>query len=237
MIVGVVGSSRANNQTVDLAFAVGRALASEGAVVVTGGDHRGKRNRVRTQAVLGALDFGAGARILGLLRSRDTPDYAGPAAVRYVATDKKSGRNILTGCVPDALIALPGGSGTLSEVAFARATKRPVVFLGWDRDAVIGAIGSLEKEIIDLIGLAPELSLPSVPTADLKPWLINRIRRPQCQFAVSVQEATGILGNVTPLHGSDVLRALKETAEATWQRIGDDIAAALHEVGVITQGE
>ncbi len=38
-------------------------------------------------------------------------------------------RNYLTGRLPDALIALTGGAGTLSEIGLARQAGRPVVFL------------------------------------------------------------------------------------------------------------
>ena len=54
-------------------------------------------------------------------------------------------RNVLVAAAGDALIALPGQHGTLSEVALARVLGRPVVTLGRKRD-VAGVVAARTPE-------------------------------------------------------------------------------------------
>jgi uncharacterized protein (TIGR00725 family) len=241
LLVGVVGAtSKKADATSALAFQVGKELAQRGDVVVTGGHHASKtRDSVKVRAILGALETGAGARVLGLLPGKKVPVYKGRGMARYVPTDLGHGRNILTGSVPDALIALPGESGTLSEVAFARAIKRPVVFVGWNRRQVMSIL-DLEKSsdgACDYIRSAPDLNLPRVPTTNLVSWLAARIRLPKCQFAENAAEAAEMVDDARMCQAGDILGALAVATDAACQRVGRTIEMHLQELGVIANLE
>jgi uncharacterized protein (TIGR00725 family) len=111
---------------------VGAGLAAAGAVVVCGG-------------LGGAMEAAArGARsrrgiVLGLLPGDDRAAANGWVSVA-VATGLGELRNGLIVRTSDAVVAVGGGAGTLSEIALALKLGRPVVGLGtWDVPGVHAA--------------------------------------------------------------------------------------------------
>jgi uncharacterized protein (TIGR00725 family) len=127
--VAVVGAGEATDEERRRARAVGRALAERGAVVVCGG-----LGGVMEAACQGAKE--GGGRTVGILPG---PDRG--AANRWVdvalATGLGEARNALVVRAVDALVAVGGEYGTLSEIALAVKGGTPVVGLGtWDLDAV-----------------------------------------------------------------------------------------------------
>ena len=130
--IAVVGSGEASGDAVWLAEEVGAALAEAGAVVVTGG----------LGGVMEAASRGAKSRrgrTLGLLPGDDRTAANGWVDVA-VATGLGELRNALIVRSTDAVIAIGGGAGTLSEIAFALKTGTPVVGLGtWDIDGMVRA--------------------------------------------------------------------------------------------------
>jgi len=97
-------------------------LGEAGAVVVTGG-----RGGVMEAASKGARE--AGAKTLGILPGADRRDANAWVEVA-VATGMGEARNALVARTADALIAIGGEWGTLSEIAFARKAGKPVAALG-----------------------------------------------------------------------------------------------------------
>ncbi|HEX8067466.1 MAG TPA: TIGR00725 family protein [Thermoleophilaceae bacterium] len=123
--VAVAGSGDAPAGDLELAEAVGRGLAAGGAIVVCGG-----RGGVMEAACRGAKD--AGGTTLGILPGSDRS-----SANRYVdlavVTGLGQARNALVARTADALVAIGGSFGTLSEIAFALRFERRVVGLGtWE---------------------------------------------------------------------------------------------------------
>jgi uncharacterized protein (TIGR00725 family) len=119
--VGVAGASQPEAELVELAEVLGRRLAEAGAVVVCGGG-----GGVMTAVCKGAA--AAGGTSVGLLPGesrRDGNPYLGVA----VPTGLGEGRNVLLVRASDALVAVGGGFGTLSEIALALRTGVPVVGL------------------------------------------------------------------------------------------------------------
>jgi uncharacterized protein (TIGR00725 family) len=123
--VAVVGSGEAPREEREVAEAVGRGLATRGAVVVCGG-----LGGVMEAACRGAR--GAGGTTVGILPGLDRA-----AANEYVdvaiATGLGEARNALVVRAVDALVAVGGSWGTLSEIALALRTGVPVVGVGtWE---------------------------------------------------------------------------------------------------------
>ena len=130
--VAVVGPGEATTEELVRARAVGAGLAARGAVVVTGG-----LAGVMAAACEGAVR--AGGTAVGILPGSDRA-----AANRWVTVAIASGlgelRNGLIVRCADALIAIGGAYGTLSEVALALKTGVPVVGLGsWEITGVKAA--------------------------------------------------------------------------------------------------
>jgi uncharacterized protein (TIGR00725 family) len=111
---------------------VGRGLAERGVAVVCGG-----LGGVMEAACRGAKR--AGGTTIGILPGSDRA-----AANEYVDVAIPTGlgeaRNAIVVRAADALVAVGGGYGTLSEIAFALKAGRRVVGLGtWDVDGVEAA--------------------------------------------------------------------------------------------------
>ncbi|GHA17699.1 TIGR00725 family protein [Streptomyces echinoruber] len=125
--VAVAGPGRATEAEAELAREVGALLARRGAVVVCGG----------LGGVMAACAEGAAAEggvVVGLLPGRDRAAGNRHLTVA-VATGLGELRNgvLVTTC--DALIAVGGSWGTLSEIALALRAGRPVALLrGWPLD-------------------------------------------------------------------------------------------------------
>jgi uncharacterized protein (TIGR00725 family) len=123
--VAVVGPGDASSQELQWAEEVGAGLADAGAVVVTGG----------LGGVMEAACRGARSRrghTIGILPGDDR-DAANGWVEIAIATGMGELRNGLVVRASDALVAIGGGHGTLSEVALALKLGRPVVGLGtWD---------------------------------------------------------------------------------------------------------
>ena len=116
-VVAVVGPGEASVREEEVAFEVGRLLASRGVTVVTGG----------LGGVMAAASRGAsvaGGVVVGILPGSSRAD-ANPWVGVALPTGLGELRNGLVVRAADALIAVGGSFGTLSEVALAlRAGKR-----------------------------------------------------------------------------------------------------------------
>jgi uncharacterized protein (TIGR00725 family) len=142
--VAVVGPGDASASELQAAEEVGAGLAAAGAVVVTGG----------LGGVMEAACRGARSRhgtTLGILPGEDR-EAANEWVQVAVATGLGELRNGLVVRAADALVAIGGGHGTLSEVALALRIGRPVVGLGtWEIHGVeqvstpAEALGRIER--------------------------------------------------------------------------------------------
>lgn len=120
--VAVAGASAASPAEAELAEALGAALARLGAVVICGG----------LGGVMEAVSRGArseGGLTVGFLPGASAA-AANPWVALPIATGMGEGRNVLVARSGEALIAVGGGWGTLSEVALARKLLLPVAVLG-----------------------------------------------------------------------------------------------------------
>ena len=117
--MAVVGASQADAETWEAADAVGRGLARRGAVVVCGG-----LGGVMEAACRGAK--AEGGTTVGILPGQDRDD-ANPFVDLALPTGLGEARNTLVVRAADALVAVGGEFGTLSEIAFALRVGTPVV--------------------------------------------------------------------------------------------------------------
>jgi uncharacterized protein (TIGR00725 family) len=130
--VAVVGPSEATSDELAQGEAVGRLLAEREAIVVCGG-----LGGVMLAASRGAA--GAGGTVLGILPG-SARDEANAHVTVALATGMGEMRNALVVRAADAVIAVGGAYGTLSEIAFALRTGVPVVGIGtWELDDVVVA--------------------------------------------------------------------------------------------------
>ena len=120
-IIAVIGGSTCSDAEVALAEATGRLLAEQGAILVCGG-----LSGVMEAAARGVQTNGG--TTVGILPGDDPS-----AANRYITVPLATGlgemRNFLIVRVAQALIAIGGGIGTLSELALAQRVRKPVVGL------------------------------------------------------------------------------------------------------------
>ena len=120
--VAVVGAGRCDRATEQVAEAVGAAVGRAGAVLVCGG-----LGGVMAAACRGAL--AAGGLTVGILPGGRAAD-ANPWVRVAIPTGMGELRNGLVVRASDALVAVGGEYGTLSELALALKVGRPVVGLG-----------------------------------------------------------------------------------------------------------
>jgi uncharacterized protein (TIGR00725 family) len=123
--VAVVGPGEPSSEQAARAEEVGRLLAEAGAVVVCGGLGGAMEAVCRGASSAGGLTLG----ILPGHDRRDANEYVEVA----VPTGMGEMRNALVVRAADAVIAVGGAYGTLSEIALALRTGTPVVGLGtWE---------------------------------------------------------------------------------------------------------
>lgn len=119
--VAVVGGGEASDDARRCAEAVGEALAGAGAIVLTGG-----LGGVMEAASRGAAR--AGGLVVGLLPGTD-PSTANRWVDLPLPTGFGEGRNVLVVRFAEAVLAVGGRWGTLSEVALAARRGTPVAVL------------------------------------------------------------------------------------------------------------
>lgn len=109
----------------ELAYCVGAEIAARGHVLVCGG-----LGGVMEGACRGASD--AGGVTVGILPGPDRLP-ANRWLTVSIPTDMGHARNALVALAGDSLIAICGGYGTLSEIAFGLKMGKPVISLeSWD---------------------------------------------------------------------------------------------------------
>jgi uncharacterized protein (TIGR00725 family) len=117
--IAVCGGSTADDDALEAAEEVGRLVAQAGAVLITGG-----LGGVMAAAAKGATKEGGTA--IGVLPSNNPQDGNEHNTV-VVATGLGETRNTVIVNACDALIAIGGEFGTLSEIAFALRIGVPVI--------------------------------------------------------------------------------------------------------------
>jgi len=130
--IAVIGGSRAGRQALETAREVGRLIARAGAILVCGG-----LGGVMEAASRGARE--EDGLVVGILPGNSPADANSWVDVP-IATGLGYTRNALVVMNADAVIAVDGEYGTLSEIAYGKIHGKKVVGLGtWDVKGVVTA--------------------------------------------------------------------------------------------------
>lgn len=131
-LIAVIGGRKTDKALKKEAEAVGRLIAERGGILVCGGMHG-----IMEAASKGAKQ--AGGLTVGILPQEHKRE-ANPYIDIPLATGLGIGRNVIIARTADALIAIGGEYGTLSEIAFGLQMKKPVIGIRtWDIKGVIPA--------------------------------------------------------------------------------------------------
>ncbi len=120
--IGVIGEQDASPALVAVAEEVGREVARRGGIVVCGG-----MGGVMAGAARGAAR--EGGVVVGILPG-PTVEGSNPHVTIPIITGMGEGRNVLIARTAEAVIAIGGAYGTLSEIAYALKMGVPVVGCG-----------------------------------------------------------------------------------------------------------
>ncbi len=121
-IIGIIGGARPTKEEIATAEAVGRAVGRAGAALVCGG-----LGGVMEAACRGAKS--AGGLTIGILPGVDRREANAYVDIPIV-TGMRCARNVIITRTAQAVIAVGGSYGTLSEIAFALSFGAPVVGVG-----------------------------------------------------------------------------------------------------------
>jgi uncharacterized protein (TIGR00725 family) len=126
-MISVIGAEACGPEALDIAEKVGREVAQRGATLVCGG-----RGGVMEAACRGARDVGG--HTIGIMPGRGSEDSPPNPYVEFsIFTGLGFARNVIVALSGDAVIAIDGSYGTLSEIAYALINDVPVVGIDtWD---------------------------------------------------------------------------------------------------------
>ncbi|HEY49861.1 MAG TPA: TIGR00725 family protein [Dehalococcoidia bacterium] len=122
MFISVIGGSRCSREEAEVAEKVGAELARRGVTLICGG-----LGGVMAAACKGARS--AGGTTVGILPGNRREDANSYVDIPIVTTLGEA-RNVVVVCSGQAVIAIGGEYGTLSEIAFALRNNVPVIGLG-----------------------------------------------------------------------------------------------------------
>lgn len=123
-LIGVIGGSRCSPEIYELARQVGAEIAQQGAALICGGLYG-----VMEAACHGAKE--RGGFTIGILPGVSKAEANAFVDLKIV-TGLRCARNLIIARTADALIAIDGAYGTLSEIAFGLNFQKPVIGLRSD---------------------------------------------------------------------------------------------------------
>lgn len=149
-VIGVMGPAACDPQTAEISRSIGRGIAERGGVLLCGG-----RSGVMEAAAAGARE--AAGLTIGILPGINARESApNPYIDIALFTGLGEARNWLNVCASDAIIAIGGGFGTLSEIALALKAQKPVILVGSWRFEIEGVVPNVPRasSASEAVGLA-----------------------------------------------------------------------------------
>lgn len=149
VIIGVMGSSACDGETFEKARAVGRLLAEAGYTLLCGGG-----TGVMEGAARGARE--AGGLTIGILPGSDAAQSPpSPHIDIPIFTGISHARNLVNVLSARVVVAIGGAHGTLSEIALAIQSGKPVVLLdSWRCESPDGQTSPLVHTARDPVEVA-----------------------------------------------------------------------------------
>ncbi|QER42197.1 TIGR00725 family protein [Thermodesulfobacterium sp. TA1] len=142
--IAVIGAGITDEKTYQIAYKVGKLLGEKGAIVYTGG-----LGGVMEAACKGAVE--SGAITVGILPGHK-PEEANPYVKVLILTDMGHARNVVLIRSVEAVIAVSGGYGTLSEIALALKMWKPVIGLHtWENLSGVYYVSSPEEALAKVL--------------------------------------------------------------------------------------
>ncbi|ABW67949.1 TIGR00725 family protein [Desulfosudis oleivorans] len=130
-IIGIMGGGDAAAEALDNAYRLGCLVAQHKWCLLNGGRDAG----VMAASARGA--FENGGLTVGILPGT-TLHTASPHITIPIRTGMGMARNCINVLSSDVVVACPGGPGTLSEIALALKSDRPVITMGFSLPALPG---------------------------------------------------------------------------------------------------
>ena len=125
LIVGVMGGGMADLESAEAAFRLGSLIASQGWILLNGGRNAG----VMAASARGARENGG--ITVGILPD-DHAQGASPYIQIPILTGMGNARNCINVLSSSVVVACPGGTGTISEIALALKSSRPVILMNFN---------------------------------------------------------------------------------------------------------
>ena len=123
VLIGVMGAGKlANPKDIEIAYQLGKLIAENGWVLLTGGRQAGVMDAASQGAKAG------GGLVVGVLPSNNTAGMSKAVDIPIV-TDLGNARNNINVLSSDVVIACGISLGTASEVALALKNDKPVILL------------------------------------------------------------------------------------------------------------
>jgi hypothetical protein len=126
--ISVIGGEEAGDSDIDRAREVGRLLGQEGVTVICGGGGG------VMEAVAAGVSDAENGRVIGI-RPEEHDRNANRFLDDVIVTGVGYARNIAVVLSGEAVIAVGGQFGTLSEIAFSKKFEKPIFGIGtWDHE-------------------------------------------------------------------------------------------------------
>ena len=129
LIIGVMGGGSASATDIQSAYQLGALIAKQGWLLLNGGRNAG----IMEASAKGAMDHGG--ITVGIL-----PDDTARRASRYIQipilTGMGDARNYINVLTSNIVVACPGGTGTISEIALALKNNRQVILMNFNTGTI-----------------------------------------------------------------------------------------------------
>lgn len=129
LIIGVMGGGSASATDIQAAYQLGALIAKQGWLLLNGGRDAG----IMEASARGAREHGG--ITIGIL-----PDDTARRASRYIQipilTGMGDARNYINVLTSNIVVACPGGTGTISEIALALKNNKQVILMNFDTGTI-----------------------------------------------------------------------------------------------------
>jgi uncharacterized protein (TIGR00725 family) len=138
VIIGVMGGGSASKEELQSAYDLGGRIAEQGWILLNGGRNAG----IMAASAKGASE--RGGVTVGILPDAQ-PSACAPHIQIPICTGMGSARNTINVLSSDAVVACPGGTGTISEIALALKHGKTVITMGFPTGELFDAYRKQER--------------------------------------------------------------------------------------------